>query len=203
MPLPYSQLDPGQIIKQSYDEANRRIRVDVESDVTLSGEQEVSITHVDDSIRIGDGTELVDVTNNSLNVNLRDSDGDAISSVNPLPVVQVSSTIGDSIYDYKTVVNLASSGIDDHTYVVTSSDGFKVDSAYVSASGVIKAEVLSGPSGSLTPKFVAFNSSSYPNAIIPFPESFVVPFGEEVVIRITNREIDPQNVYSTIIGEEL
>src|SRR5690348_12079499 len=56
-----SKLDPGQIIKRVYNEADDRIRVDAEVTATL-GEAEVIISQTDDSIRIGDGTDLVTTT---------------------------------------------------------------------------------------------------------------------------------------------
>lgn len=57
-----SHLDPPQIIKRAYDETLNRIRVDAEVTANIAGVQEVAITHVDDSIRLGDGVDLVDVT---------------------------------------------------------------------------------------------------------------------------------------------
>lgn len=56
-----SLLDPGQIIKRSFDGANDRIRVDAAVSMTV-GDQEVVITHEDDSIRLGDGVDLVTTT---------------------------------------------------------------------------------------------------------------------------------------------
>jgi hypothetical protein len=56
-----SQLDPGQIIKRSFDEANDRIRVDASVSVSAAS-QEVVIDHSDDSIKLGDGTNLVTAT---------------------------------------------------------------------------------------------------------------------------------------------
>lgn len=56
-----SQLDPGQIIKRVYDEANDQIRTGA-TIVAEIGSIDVSISQVDDSIRIGDGTDLVTTT---------------------------------------------------------------------------------------------------------------------------------------------
>lgn len=50
-----SQLDPGQIIKRSFDGAEDRLRVDAQVTAVIPGPIEVSITDVDDSIRIGGG----------------------------------------------------------------------------------------------------------------------------------------------------
>lgn len=57
-----SLLDPGQIIKRAFDESEDRIRVDANITTTIGGTQEVLISQVDDSIRIGDGVDLVTTT---------------------------------------------------------------------------------------------------------------------------------------------
>lgn len=57
-----SHLDPGQIIKRVYEEADDRLRVDAEITANISGAQEVVISHIDDSIRLGDGVDLVTTT---------------------------------------------------------------------------------------------------------------------------------------------
>lgn len=66
-----SHLDPGQIIKRSFNESDDRIRVDIGTTITVDGEQEVSITHVDDSIKVGDGVDLLSINSNgSANVHV-------------------------------------------------------------------------------------------------------------------------------------
>lgn len=56
-----SQLDQNQILQRAFDESKDRLRVDLEATVTM-GQLEVAISHVDDSIRLGDGTNLVTAT---------------------------------------------------------------------------------------------------------------------------------------------
>lgn len=53
-------LDPGQIAKRVYDESEDRIRVDAQ--LNIGGSSDIVITHLDDSIKIGDGTKLVTAT---------------------------------------------------------------------------------------------------------------------------------------------
>lgn len=55
-----SRLDAAQIADRVFDPLNDRIRVD--ANVTASGATEVIITHTNDSIRLGDGTDLVTTT---------------------------------------------------------------------------------------------------------------------------------------------
>lgn len=61
-------LDMNRIFQQSYDEAQQRLRVD--SIVTVSGGvSEVVISHLDDSIKIGDGVDFLAVNSDgSINV---------------------------------------------------------------------------------------------------------------------------------------
>lgn len=54
-------LDANQVIKRVYDEATERLRVDANVSATV-GTAEVVISHVDDSIRLGDGVDLVTAT---------------------------------------------------------------------------------------------------------------------------------------------
>lgn len=56
------QIDAGQVLRSCYDPVTNRLRTDALVVASIGG-LEVAITHVDDSIRIGDGTDLVTVTN--------------------------------------------------------------------------------------------------------------------------------------------
>lgn len=55
---PYTNLDFQQVLKQSFDEATDRLRVDAVATIITPPALEVSINQVDDSISIGDGTTL-------------------------------------------------------------------------------------------------------------------------------------------------
>lgn len=58
---PPSKLDAQQVLKHAFDDVNGRLR----TDATISGDvvvSDINITHVDDSIRLGDGTQLVTAT---------------------------------------------------------------------------------------------------------------------------------------------
>lgn len=56
-----SQLDQNQILQRAFDESKDRLRVDLAATI-VAGQLEVAISHVDDSIRLGDGTTLTTVT---------------------------------------------------------------------------------------------------------------------------------------------
>jgi hypothetical protein len=64
-----TQLDPMQALRRTFDEENDRLRVDSSVTVTL-GNAEVVIDHVDDSIRLGNGTDLVTTTTSGSDVGL-------------------------------------------------------------------------------------------------------------------------------------
>lgn len=69
---PRSTLDPGQIIKDAYDEARQEIRVKTNLAVSIDGNQEILITDSIDSIKIGDGNgHYASInTDGSFNVNI-------------------------------------------------------------------------------------------------------------------------------------
>lgn len=74
---PYTTLDASQVIRQAFDETKDRLRVDTEATITATGQIEVAISQEDDSIRIGDGTNLITATVNgatvALDVNIANS----------------------------------------------------------------------------------------------------------------------------------
>lgn len=76
----YTKLDASQIIQQSFDEQNDRLRVDAEVTAVISGPFEVAIDDTTDSIKIGDGsgTYLGINSDKSINVRILDSNGSAI-----------------------------------------------------------------------------------------------------------------------------
>lgn len=57
-----TKLDANQVIKDVYDEVENRLRVDAEVTAVI-GDIEVHIDQASDSIRIGDGTDLITGTN--------------------------------------------------------------------------------------------------------------------------------------------
>lgn len=69
-----ANLDAGQVINRVFNPLNDSIRTDATVVATIAGASEVIIDHVDDSIRIGDGVDLVSTTvvgaNTGLDVNI-------------------------------------------------------------------------------------------------------------------------------------
>lgn len=75
-----TKLDANQVLKRAFDDSNDRIKVDAEITATL-GTVEVVINHTNDSIRLGDGTDLTNVT--------------AAGELNVLATAQPGTDIGD------------------------------------------------------------------------------------------------------------
>lgn len=109
----------------------------------------------------------------------------------------VSQTNGTAVFDYKEVL-VAPSATDDHTYTAVGT-AFRLTSFVAAASGLIKIEVFVNG----VQKYTLFNSSSNNNVTINITENVDAAVGQIVLVRVTNREVTNQTIYSTIIGEQL
>ena len=141
----------------------------------------------------------------AMDMSLHDEDGEAYTANNPLPVA-ISEFEGDEVCDYQTSASVASDASVNHDYAVTAAKTFIGSRVWVSGSGKLKVEVQleDGPAaGTYTTKFVGFNSTSNPNVNIPLDKIC----GKQVAtanvrLIITNRDNQPQDLYSTLVGIE-
>lgn len=135
------------------------------------------ISHSQDSIKIGDGTELLAINSDgSINVKISDK------------------SPGSEINDYNSNNSLAAGATGVHTY--TSVGNFYLTQLESSGSGKMKITVnING-----SPKFVQFNSNANPNMSVMLSNPILVTTGQTVTIDRKNRENQPQDVFSTIIG---
>ena len=144
------------------------------------------LTHVSDSVQVGDGTEIIQVnTDGSINVNVIDS------------VVETGET-----HDYDVGSAIASDATDNHDYAVANSV-FLLKSVIVSGSGNVKAEIQVGPVASLVTKAVVFlNGRQGDTQQVFFDPAIEVPVASTGTVRVirTNRQGAATDVYSTIIG---
>lgn len=156
--------------------------------ITVDGSVTVSATdldirdlsHTQDSVKIGDGTDFLAVnTDGSINVVVSDS------------------TPGVAANDYNTAASLAAAASSTHTY--TSTGNFYLSQIEASASG--KMKIVVAVNGAI--KFVKFNSTAETNFSITLSEPIIATTGQTVTIVRTNRELLPQDVYSTISGYTL
>lgn len=160
----------------------------------------------------GDSTQnkrVTSVTGSSnreaLDVAITDENGAPFTASNPLPVTSVDSE-GTEVNDYNTVASVAAGGTSNHDYTVTASTTLKLSQIWATASGKLKitVQVETGvATGSFTTKFVAFNSTSNPNILMPVNENIAVAAGVRVRVIRQNNDNQSQDVYSTICGHEI
>ena len=139
----------------------------------------------------------------ALDVALHDAAGLAFSASNPLPVASVDS-IGTPINDYATSAAVAAAASVNHDYTVSAAVTLYADEIVAAGSGKIKLEVkleTAAASGTFVTKFVLFNSTAEPNIILPLKGLQQVT-GAKVRLTITNRDLQAQDIYSTIVGYE-
>jgi hypothetical protein len=132
-------------------------------------------------------------------------DGSANAETNPIYVYQVNTiTSGSEIHDYDTQASLAGSGTDNHDYTVANTT-FLLKSVIVAASGACKAEIQTGPVASLATDAVGFIPKQGGIIQLDFNPPIEVPVTSTGTVRVirTNREGSAQDVYSTIIGNDV
>lgn len=159
--------------------------------ITVDGSVTVSATdldirnlsHTQDSIKIGDGTDFMSINaDGSLNVVLTEDPG--------LEIV-----------DYNTVASLAAGATSNHDYTAPSAG--KLFQILASASGKMKIEIqveTAAASGVFNTIATAFNSTANPNMNQDLRKHVVIPSGARVRIIRKNLDNQSQDVYSTIIA---
>ena len=141
----------------------------------------------------------------ALDISLHDEAGEAYSATNPLPV-SFEESEGDEVCDYQTSSAVVKDASVNHDYTVTAAKTLLSQGAWVSGSGKLKVEVqkeTAAASGVYNTIFVAFNSTSNPNIDIKMDKIC----GKQVAsanirIKITNRDNQAQDLYSTLYGVE-
>lgn len=140
----------------------------------------------------------------ALDISLHDEDGEAYSPNNPLPVA-LSESEGDEIIDYNTSASVLSDASVNHDYTVTALKTFVGHRLYASASGKMKIEVqleTAPASATYNTVYVGFNSTANPNIDISLDRILKQVAGAIVRIVLTNRDNQPQDLYSTLSGIE-
>lgn len=124
---------------------------------------------------------------------------------NPIYVQVVTTGIQTTeIHSYDTTADVASDTGDNHDYTVTGST-FLLKSVIFAASGGIKVTVQTGPVASLVTKAVAFIPKEGGFGQIFFDPPIEVPVASTGTVRVirTNRQGQAQDVYSSIIGNDV
>lgn len=144
-------------------------------------------------------------TVNAADVALFDENGVPFSASNPLPVTSVDSE-GTEVNNYNTAAAVAANATSNHDYTVTVATTLKLSQIWASASGKLKIEVqieTGVATGVFNTRFVGFNSTANTNIQIPIGENISVAAGVRVRVIRTNKDNQPQDVYSTISGHEI
>lgn len=152
--------------------------------VTASDFDIRDLTHVSDSVKIGDGTDFLEVnTDGSINVN-----------------VQSSALSGTEFHKYgTTTAGVPNTPNDVVTHTVTTAKTFILKQWMATASGKFKAEL--SVNGAIVD--TQFNSTATPNVERTIAQPIEVPAGQIVKVIITNRDNANQDLYAFINGNEV
>lgn len=210
---PISKLDANQVLRQSYDDSNQRLRVGAEVTATI-GQVEVAIdASGGDSIAIADpaGTNyLLPNPDGSLNVNISDiaishttdsisvGDGTNLLDVNPNGSINVVLTgSGLTTKNIFNEITSVATGITSTiaTYIaIADTKLLKVD---VGGTNVAAYEILIG--GMLSAKKYTFFQSL--NETFDFKNGLPVLLGEQILIRVTHNRPDLGDFSTNILVE--
>lgn len=166
--------------------------ITVDGSVSITGSVTVTatdldirdLTHVSDSVKIGDGTDFLAVN----------ADG----SIN----VVVGASSGTPVADYNQNATLASATSSNHDYTATGG-AFLPSYIKVSSESIATFEILTGPTGTLVSRGKIRTSVEHPNAEFLFPAGFSIASTEIVRVIRTNDSNKTHAVNSTIEGSQL
>ena len=194
------------------------------SSITVDGTVTVTATDLDirDLTSVSDSVEVLQNTHDDLNANANIQVGDTdVSPSNPVPISKNGSANSSSnpifvnivtggvsaseVQDYDTSASVASDTADNHDYTVTATKTFLLKSIIVSSSGGSKFELKVGPVATLVTKAVGFIAKEGGVSQLEFNPPIEVPDTLTGTIRLirTNRQGAAQDLYSTIIGDEV
>jgi hypothetical protein len=142
-----------------------------------------------------------------LDMALRDSAGNLYgTALNPINVAFSVDIAGTEIVDFNTAAAIAAAGTSNHSYTVTAAKTLLLKQVEASASGKAKIEVQieTGVATNVyTTKFVQFNSTATTNMSIHLESPIAVAAGVRVRVIRTNKDNQAQDLYSTILGQEV
>lgn len=132
--------------------------------------------------------------------------GADVSASNPVPVVIASDNVGTEVNAYNTASAIAAGASSNHDYTVTALKTLLLTQIEATASGRAKIEVqveTGVATGTFQTRFVQFNSTAETNMSIQLKSPISVAAGVRVRVIRTNRDLLPQDLYSTISGQEV
>lgn len=154
----------------------------------------------------GSGIPRVTVASDSAVLANIQVSGSAVSTSNPVPVVISASSPGTTVHAYNTAAAVAAGATSNHDYTVTAAKTFLFDRVWASASGKIKVEIqveTGVATAVFNTRFVGFNSTATPNIDLDVVSNLAVAAGVRVRVIRTNRDVQAQDLFSTIEGSEI
>lgn len=144
------------------------------------------------------------------NLNLTDdavkvsANSTANSATNPIFVKEVDAVVSNEVHSYNTAAAVAADASSNHDYTVTGTT-FLLKSVKFATSGGGKVEIQTGPVASLVSLCVGFIPKEGGICQIDFNPPKEVPVTSTGTVRVirTNRQGQAQDVYSTIIGNDI
>lgn len=189
--------------------------ITVDGTVAISGSVTVTatnldirdLTHVSDSVQVGDGTTTADVLDGTIDaLYTAITDGTEALSINTdgsINVNVVSAVSANELHSYDTSSAVASDATDNHDYTATGGT-FLLTSVIFACSGQIKAEIIKDPAGTPVPIATGFTEGKQGDTKqLFFDPAVEVATGLVLRLARTNRSGSAQDVYSTIIGRQL
>lgn len=142
-----------------------------------------------------------------LDTALRDAAGVLLgTATNPISVAISADIVGAEVASYNTAAAIAAAATSNHVYTVTAGKTLLLKQIEATASGKAKIEVqveTGVATGVYTTKFVQFNSTATPNMSIHIESPISVAAGVRVQIIRTNKDNQAQDLYSTVLGQEV
>lgn len=142
--LANKKYSPGQIAISVWDEAENRIRVDAEVTAVI-GELQVDLDAADDSVAIGDGTNLLDVNSDgSINVTSTEATDISYAEVNGIASNVLTTIISEVLLTSKKLnkVIFSGSNLAEYTLLINSNANAKYRTSVTDLNGQIILENL-------------------------------------------------------------
>jgi len=167
-------------------------------------------------VQISDGVEIAQIDpagNLAIDISVQTLEAVAVSKnqltnteLNPIFVEIVESSLSTiEVHDYDTAVSVVGDGSSDHDYTVVGTT-FLLQKIVMSSSGAAKFEVQTGPIASLVTVAVVFipkRGGTECLDITKVPREVPDTLTGTVRVIRTNREGSSQDIYTTIIGNDI
>lgn len=205
-----SAQDSIEVLQATHDNLNANANIQVGNADVANGNP-VPVSDAGGSITV-DGTVTVTATDLDIRPLTLAEDAVKISANtsanaadNPIFVQVVSDvTTSTEVHSYDTSAAIAADTADNHDYTVVGTT-FLLKSVIAAFSGGGKVEIQTGPVASLVTRAVVFVPKEGGHVQLTFDPPIEVPVTSTGTVRVirTNRQNQAQDVYSTIIGNDI